>query len=122
MRKKPSYVRRLLAPLSPSKQIEQIVEQGMCIGCGACQSIAGSEFIEMQLVSDKGLVAVPQKELSSSTVDQILSVCPGTKVEGLPEKLVEKDSAYDEVWGIWRRVVLAHAQDKGVRHSGSSFG
>ncbi len=121
-KKKPSYVRRLLGSLSPSEQIEKIVEQGMCIGCGACQSIAGSEYIEMQLVNGSDLVAVPKKELSSSTVDQILSVCPGTKVEGLPEPLVEKDSTYDEVWGIWRQMTMAHAQDESTRHRGSTGG
>jgi len=122
MRKKPSYVGLLLAPLSPSKRIEKIVEQGMCIGCGACQSIAGNESIEMQLVDNRDFVAVPKKELESTIVDQILSVCPGTKVEGLPESLVEQDSAYDEVWGIWRQITMAHARDKEIRHQGSTGG
>jgi len=122
MRKKPSYVRQLLSAKSPSERLKKIVDQGMCIGCGACQSIAGSDQVAMQIAEDGNLVAVARNELSEYTIDRIISVCPGTKVEGLPDALVEPDSAYDEVWGIWRQMLMAHAQDDTVRFEGSTGG
>ncbi len=55
-------------------------------------------------------------------MDKITEVCPGTHIEGLPECLVERDSKYDEVWGIWRGISLAWAKEPEVRHIGSTGG
>jgi coenzyme F420 hydrogenase subunit beta len=51
-----------------------------------------------------------------------MRVCPGARIEGLPENLVAPDSKYDEVWGIWREIVLAWSADPDVRHIGSTGG
>ena len=122
MRKKPSYVRKLLKDLTPKQQLEKIADQGMCIGCGACQSIAGVENVEMLPGKDGCLVPKVKVDIDDQIIDQIISVCPGTKVEGLPESLVESDSAYDEVWGIWRQMWMAFAADEKTRFQGSTGG
>ena len=32
---------------SPAKRLYSIVEQGLCIGCGICQSIAGDKRVKV---------------------------------------------------------------------------
>ncbi len=122
MRKKPSYVRGLLRNLPPRKQLERIVDEGMCIGCGICESVAGTDKLEMRTDQSGALVPQVKTDIDSELIDQILSLCPGTKVEGLPERLVEPDSEYDEVWGIWRQMWMAHAVDDQTRFQASTGG
>lgn len=122
MRKKPSYVHKIQEGRSAVQRLYQIVEDGMCIGCGICQSIAGPENIRMKLVKNGTERPVVNGELDHKIMDKILSVCPGTHIEGLPERLVDEHSQYDEVWGIWRQIALAWAHDPAVRHIGSTGG
>ncbi|MBX2867758.1 MAG: Coenzyme F420 hydrogenase/dehydrogenase, beta subunit C-terminal domain [Acidiferrobacterales bacterium] len=122
VRKKPSYVRGLLRDLSPNKQLERIVDDGMCIGCGICESVAGADQVTMQIAEDGSLVPHAKTTIDDTLIDQILGLCPGTKVEGLPERLVQPDSQYDEVWGIWRQMHLAYAGDEQTRFRSSTGG
>lgn len=108
--------------LTPEEQLVRIVGDSMCIGCGACQSIAGAEGIRMEIDDRGDLQPVITGSLSSATMDRVLRVCPGTRVEGLPENLVRDDSHYDEVWGVWRQIALAWAAEPAVRHLGSTGG
>lgn len=39
------------APVSPKQRFYRIVEDGMCIGCGLCQSLAGSGRVRMAKVA-----------------------------------------------------------------------
>ncbi len=94
----------------------------MCIGCGLCQSVAGPDRIRMRLVENLSERPIAEDELDEETVARIFRACPGTRIEGLPERLVEQDSGYDDVWGIWRRMTKAWAAEPGVRHIGSTGG
>ncbi len=121
-KKKENYLPRIQQGLSPRNRLYQIVEHGMCIGCGICQSVAGPKSIKMTLVENGTERPIVYGPLDHKTMDMITRVCPGTRVEGLPERLVEPDSQYDEVWGIWRQIVLAFAAAPDVRHLGSTGG
>jgi coenzyme F420 hydrogenase subunit beta len=68
------------------------------------------------------LAPVVVGDLDHATVDRIYAVCPGTRVEGLPENLIEPDTHADNVWGPWRRMVRAWASDPTVRFEGSTGG
>ncbi|MDG1415890.1 MAG: hypothetical protein P8R39_11095, partial [Alphaproteobacteria bacterium] len=35
---------------TPEDRLYRIVEEGMCIGCGLCESLAGPESVKMQVV------------------------------------------------------------------------
>jgi coenzyme F420 hydrogenase subunit beta len=65
---------------------------------------------------------VIEGELDHDTVDRIYEVCPGTRIEGLPQRLVEPDTRHDNVWGPWRRMVRAWAGDPEIRFEGSTGG
>ena len=69
--------------------LDDIVKNGLCIGCGICKSIAGNS-IEMEM-SDKG--NLEPKELTTitnDTLEEIKKVCPGVIAEG-PENYKENE-------------------------------
>jgi coenzyme F420 hydrogenase subunit beta len=107
---------------TPSERLYAIVEQGLCIGCGLCQSLAGSERVRVTKTLNGFLAPVVVGHLDHETVDRIYAVCPGTRVEGLPEQLIEADTRTDNVWGPWRRMVRAWASAPEVRFEGSTGG
>lgn len=122
VRKRHRYLRELQENLAPTERLYKVVTDAMCIGCGLCQSIAGSERVQMRLVENLTERPVVTGELDAETVDRIYRVCPATRIEGLPEALVDSASRYDRVWGIWRRLVLAWAAEPDIRYLGSTGG
>lgn len=117
-----SYLKNIQAGLSPEERLYQIVEHGMCIGCGICQSVAGRDLVEMQVVENGTERPVIKGNLNHEIVDKIMNVCPGTRVEGLPASEIDTDSRNDPVWGVWREITLAYAAEPEVRHMGSTGG
>ncbi|TNF86996.1 MAG: Coenzyme F420 hydrogenase/dehydrogenase, beta subunit C-terminal domain [Gammaproteobacteria bacterium] len=107
---------------TPGERLYAIVEQGLCIGCGLCQAVAGADRVRVCKTLNGYEQPVVQGELDDATVDRIYAVCPGTRIEGLPERLIEADSKHDNVWGTWRRIVRAWAADPEIRFEGSTGG
>jgi coenzyme F420 hydrogenase subunit beta len=112
----------MTSKLTPGQRLYAIVEQGLCIGCGLCQSVAGEDRVRVTKTSSGYLHPVIEGELDHDTVDRIYEVCPGTRIEGLPQRLVEPDTRHDNVWGPWRRMVRAWAGDPEIRFEGSTGG
>ncbi len=100
----------------------RIIEEGLCIGCGLCQAVAGEHRIRMTKTDAGDLRPVAFGPLDDALVDRIYDVCPGTRVEGLPACATEDDTKIDNVWGPWRRMVRAWAGDPEIRHEGSTGG
>jgi coenzyme F420 hydrogenase subunit beta len=69
---------RRLGPLP----LEEIVEGGLCIGCGLCQALAGADKIQIILTPEGRERPVARQPLDESTLERINAVCPGTRVEG----------------------------------------
>ncbi len=88
--------------LSSTNRFNRISESGLCIGCGLCEGIAGRKRIQMRVTQQGYERPVVVGELDDKLVDQIYDTCPGTRVEGLPQNLVEADTSYDKVWGYYR--------------------
>lgn len=107
---------------TPSERLYAIVEQGLCIGCGLCQAVAGKDRVRVGKTESGYEQPVVLGEIDHATVDRIYAVCPGTRIEGLPERLAEADSKHDNVWGAWRRMVRAWAADPKIRFEGSTGG
>ncbi len=107
---------------SPDERLYAIVEQGLCVGCGLCQSVAGADKIRVTKTQSGFEQPVVLGELDHDTVDRIYDVCPGTRIEGLPQRLIENDTHQDNVWGPWRRMVRAWAGDDEQRFEGSTGG
>jgi len=104
------------------QRLNAIVEQELCIGCGLCESVAGRDTIEVKKGTGGYEVPIIKRPLDHGIVDRIYAVCPGVKVEGLPENANAADSKNDNVWGPWRRMVRCWAGDPAVRYRGATAG
>ena len=108
--------------LSPSARMNAISEQSLCAGCGLCQAVAGKDKIRFTKVASGYERPVIVGELDDALVDKIFDVCPGTRIEGLPDAAMDADTKLDNVWGPWRRMVHGWAGDATVRYEGSTAG
>jgi len=106
---------------SPEDRLYRIVEHGMCTGCGLCQSVAGPNRVRVRKVTSGYERPVAVGPLDNETVGRTYDVCPGIRVEGLPEDLAA-GAKRDLIWGPWRRMVLGWAGDAAVRHRGATGG
>jgi len=55
------------------KNLSDIVDNGLCIGCGLCQSIAGKDKITVSMSSKGRLEPREVKKLSPETFNKILN-------------------------------------------------
>ena len=79
--------------------LSDIVNNGLCIGCGICQSITGKDKIEISMSSKGRLEPKEINKINPETFDKILKVCPGVIVEGLPKEQVDTKAKHNLVWG-----------------------
>ena len=112
----------MIQPVTPQQRLDRISEDGMCIGCGLCESIAGPDVVRMEVVENGYERPVVCGGLSHETVDRIMDLCPGTRVEGMPIALLDEKTQHDLVWGAYQSMVLGHASAPQVRHQGSTGG
>jgi coenzyme F420 hydrogenase subunit beta len=107
---------------TPEARLYRIVEEGLCIGCGLCQSVAGANRVQMVVTPEGEERPYAVAPLDHATVDRIYAVCPGTRIEGLPEAAIEEATTVDPVWGPTLRIVRAYAADPEVRFKASTGG
>ena len=102
--------------------LKDIVKNGLCIGCGLCQSISGKDYIEISM-SPKGRLEPKEiQEISSETFNKILNVCPGVIVEGLPKENVDIKAKHHLLWGYYLELFYAWSTDKKIRFESSTGG
>ncbi len=112
----------LRQPMTPVERLNRVTEDAMCIGCGLCQSVAGPDTVRMELLETGYERPVVRGALTHEAVDRILDLCPGTRVEGLPETELTGTTGHDLVWGSYQHMALAYAADPEVRHKGATGG
>jgi len=108
--------------MTPQQRMNAISEQGLCAGCGLCQSVAGSDRIRVTKTETGYERPVIVGALEDALVDRIFDICPGTRIDGLPEREITAETRHDNVWGPWRRIVRAWAGDPDTRFEGSTGG
>ena len=103
-------------------KLSDIVNNGLCIGCGLCQSIAGKDNIEISM-SPKGRLEPKEiSKISPEVFKKILNVCPGTIVEGLPKENVDQSAKHNLVWGYYLSLCYTWSTDKKIRFESSTGG
>lgn len=102
--------------------LSEIVENGLCIGCGLCRSIAGPGAVDMVMTPEGRERPVAMRALDKLTLAKINAVCPGTRIAGPPPGQINEAALTDTVWGTVERLVLGHAGDPTVRFVGSGGG
>jgi len=108
--------------MTPIDRFYKIIEDGLCIGCGLCQSVAGKDKISVKKGPTGDLRPHVIGDLDNTTVDDIYATCPSTRVEPLPPEQISSAAHQDIVWGPYNRLTYGWAGDKAVRHEGSTAG
>ena len=102
--------------------LNDIVNNGLCIGCGLCQSIAGKENIEVSMTTKGRLEPKETTKISPEIFDKILKVCPGVIVEGLPKEQVDEKTKHNLVWGYYLSLCYTWSTDNKIRFESSTGG
>lgn len=103
-------------------QIPEIVEGGLCMGCGLCQSIAGKDRLAMQMTPEGRLRPIQLHSMDPSAVEYINAVCPGVRVAGADPDRLRPGTPTDLMWGPAARLAIGYAGDPQIRHQGSTGG
>ena len=107
---------------SQTDRFYRIVEDGVCIGCGLCQSLTGENKVRMVKSQSGELRPQVLSELSTQDVERVYATCPSTRAEGIPTKLINEAPNHDPVWGPYHRLTLSWAGDPEIRHMGATGG
>jgi coenzyme F420 hydrogenase subunit beta len=109
--------------------LEEIVEGGLCIGCGLCQALAGADKIQIVLTPEGRERPVARQPLDQATLERINATCPGTRVEGAAHPLrraavdtTGSRATHDLVWGPAEHLAIGYAGDPDVRFRASTGG
>ena len=106
--------------------LEAIVEQGLCMGCGLCESIAGSANVRMAMSAEGGERPAVIGALDEATLRVINAVCPGIHCDGyMPGSALpaaDEPAEVHAIWGPTRWMGTGHAGDPAVRFRASSGG
>ena len=102
--------------------VEQIVEAGLCIGCGLCRAIAGPDRLEIAMTKEGRERPLVRAPLDAATLERINAVCPGTRVDGAAIGARSKHAAIDLIWGPAERLAIGYASDPDVRYRASTGG
>jgi coenzyme F420 hydrogenase subunit beta len=114
--------RVLIGPDRGSVSIERIVESGLCIGCGLCESLAGRRRVRLVMTPEGRERPAVLEPLDEVTLALINAVCPGVTVEGPDPAATDAGVRWDAIWGPAIRIAKGHAGDPEVRFRGSGGG
>ena len=103
-------------------RIQDVVDYGLCAGCGACNSAYPGQF-EMVDVVEQGRRPVPVEGATGSSEMDARLVCPGVsldrELQPTPDgALLDLEPAWGPVLGVWE----GHAEDREMRWNASSGG
>jgi len=93
--------------------IEKIKKHHLCMGCGLCASVLGTEKCEMRLNEEGFYEPNVIQPLSSSESRQVKKLCPGIRVVA---------KAHKGVWGSMLSICEGWAADAAIRHKAASGG
>ena len=102
--------------------LNDIVNNGLCIGCGLCQCIAGKENIEVSMTAKGRLEPKEISKINPEVFKKIVNVCPGTIVEGLPKEEVTSNAEHNLVWGYYLSLYYSWSTNKKIRFESSTGG
>ncbi len=99
--------------------LDDVVRHGLCAGCGICQSMAGSTFVEMGITSFGQIRPHTKTPPEGKLLADILAVCPGLHIRGpAPEPGIFLDPAFGPIASLHR----VWAADEQVRFRAAAGG
>ena len=104
------------------KSLKDVVDWGLCTGCGACAYACTEGKVKLVNISSVGIR--PQfKANGCDGCTNCLTFCPGNVIEGnLAAPTLTQSESFDHELGPVLEVWQGHATDSEMRHRGSSGG
>jgi coenzyme F420 hydrogenase subunit beta len=102
--------------------LDEIVQAGLCIGCGLCESLAGAGRARIVMTPEGRERPAVQAPLDDAALRLINAVCPGLTVEGPDPAADVGDTRWDTIWGPALRIAKGHAADPAIRFQASAGG
>ena len=113
------------------QSIVEVVNAGLCIGCGLCESITKRQ-VKMRMTAEGTLRPAPVDGFSAADEKLLLSVCPGLHIvprqqSDLPAvtgngATTAGNYVMDDVWGEYSSMQYAWAAVPEIRYKGSTGG
>jgi len=99
------------------RTFQDVVDRGLCVGCGACAGVMPHQTVDLMHVSNQG-IRPRFAEGTEETQKRYVFVCPGFGVTTIPYNGKQLEHLIGPTLGIWQ----AHAADPAIRFSASSGG
>jgi len=96
--------------------VREVVENGLCIGCGLCEALAPEQW-RMAMTDAGRLRPRPLGPEDPAADSAILAACPGAVAEAVP-----RGERHDLVWGSYTHMGEAWAGDADIRHRAATGG
>ena len=102
-----------------ASSVAEVVESGLCIGCGLCEAIAPGSVM-MKLADVGAMRPMPVDGFTPVQEALVLSACPG--VIAVPRVDADSRAETDVVWGEVTSVAIGWAGDPDVRFRAATGG
>ncbi len=107
------------------KTIQDVVNAGLCISCGACAAVAPESSIKMVYDQRKGMLFPTSRDYLRAKAGGLeFDICPGKgyPIVSLAEEFLATDANYDVDLGYWDCLWLARSTDPAVLENAASGG
>jgi coenzyme F420 hydrogenase subunit beta len=105
-----------------ARDLETVVEYGLCLGCGLCESMAGSERVSMTMSSFSQLRPKVHEPLDHATLDRILTACPGINLRGPDPEVAGAKGKMHTIWGPYASLARGYSSDPAIRFKAAAGG
>lgn len=105
---------------SLKSQIEDIVKQGTCTGCGLC---VGLDYSNKSIMKDTKNGSIPFIHSDAKIARNVVDACPGYRLN-YPNLYIKHYGAYPKNWltGNIKNVYVGYSNDNYIRNNGASGG
>ena len=104
------------------RDVNDVVEWGLCSGCGACKYACSEGAVSLVNIEDQGIRPIISKT-DCTTCSSCVDVCPGVHIDApaMTGSAAWRETATEE-FGSALEIWEGYASDPEVRHSASSGG
>jgi coenzyme F420 hydrogenase subunit beta len=109
--------------MSNSKNIENVIEEGLCFGCGTCLLVCPTDSIKMEIDHSQGIYFPHLDKENCTQCGKCIQVCPGQTVDfKLMNQEIFGKIPQDVLFGNYSNCYIGHANDNAIRFNATSGG